>query len=337
MNGNKVYKVEVSAKTIIFTVVFLLFLLLLWAVKSLILELFIAFILMSAVKPLVLRLERRRIPRGVGVALVYVGLIVLFSFIVSWVIPPLVSETALLAKQLPRMLANLNPAISQYVNVGSLTQYIPNITNQAISIISSIFSNVMFAATTLVFSVYFTLQDGLLKKTLSQFFDETEAARFFSVIEKTERRLGAWLLGELFLMFIVGALTFVGLTLIGVKYALPLSLIAGFLEIVPNVGPILSTVPAFIVAVAESPFLGLASIALYFIVQQLENHFIVPLVMRRVIGLNPIFTLIALIVGGQLFGVLGVLLSIPFTLFLETLLLELMKTRQEVSLSEKVR
>jgi predicted PurR-regulated permease PerM len=138
-------------------------------------------------------------------------------------------------------------------------------------------------------------------------------------------------------MFLVGLLTYVGLTLIGVRYALPLSIIAGFLEVVPNIGPIISTVPAFIVGVAQSPFLGFTTIALYFIVQQLENQIIVPLVMSRVIGLNPIVTLISLIIGGQLFGVLGVLLSIPFTLFLETSLIELLKTRQEPNLSEKVR
>lgn len=337
MNGNKVYKVEVSAKTIIFTVVFILLLLLIWAVKNLILSLFIAFIIMSAVKPLVNYFVARHIPRRLAVAIIYLLLFVLFGFTVSWVIPPLVSETALLGRQLPHMLEQLNPAALEYLNLDSFSQFAPNITNQAINIISSIFSNVMFAATTLVFSVYFTLEEGFMRKILGQFFEEREVVRISTMFEKTEKRMGSWLLGELLLMLIVGGLTYIGLTLIGVRYALPLSIIAGFLEIVPNIGPILSTVPAFIVAVAQSSFLGFASIALYFVIQQLENHIIVPMVMSRVIGLNPIVTLIALIVGGQLFGVLGVLLSIPFTLFVETILLELLRTRQDSIPAEKVR
>lgn len=337
MNGNRVYKVEVSAKTIIFTAVFILFLLLIWAVKDLILSLFIAFIIMSAVKPLVNYFERKHLPRRLVVAIVYVLLFVLFGFTASWVIPPLAVETALLGRQLPHMLAELNPAMLEYFNIGSLSQYAPNLTNQVINIIRSVFSNVMFAATTLVFSVYFTLEEGFMRKILVQFFEEKDVVKISTIFEKTERRLGSWLLGELLLMFIVGLLTYIGLTLIGVKYALPLSIIAGLLEIVPNIGPIISTVPALIVGIAQSYFLGFATIALYFIVQQLENHIIVPLVMRRVIGLNPIVTLIAFIVGGQLFGVLGVLLSIPFTLFMETVLLELLKTKQELPATEKVR
>ncbi len=336
-NGNKVYRVEVSAKTIVFTVVFILFLLLLWKVKDLILSLFIAFIIMSAVKPVVSFLVKRRVPRRIAVLGVFIIFITLFGFLVSWVIPPLVSETALLMKQLPHMLEDINPTILDQFNIGSVSQYAPNITNQAITIIGSVFSNVMFFVTTLFFSIYFTIEEGFMRKILSQFFDDREVLRIASVFEKTEKRLGAWLLGEFLLMFLVGLLTYIGLTLVGVRYALPLSIIAGFLEVVPNIGPIISTVPAFIVGVAQSPFLGFTTIALYFVVQQLENQIIVPLVMSRVIGLNPIVTLISLIIGGQLFGVLGVLLSIPFTLFLETSLIELLKTRQEPNLSEKVR
>src|SRR4030042_4710135 len=101
-------------------------------------------------------------------------------------------------------------------------------------------------------------------------------------------------------MLAIWILTFIGLSLIGVRYALPLAIIAGLLEIVPILGPILSAIPAFIVASASSYFLGLATIALYFIVQQIENQIIVPLVMKKAVGLNPIVTLTALIIGGTL-------------------------------------
>lgn len=331
------YKVEVSAKTIVFAVFFILLLLLLWSVKNLILSLFIAFIIMSAVKPPVSFLERKGIPRRAVVLIVYLLLITIFGFLVSWVIPPLVTESALLAKQLPHMLEQLNPALLDYVNFDSLSQYVPNLTNQAFTIVRSVFSNVMFVVTTLFFSIYFTIEEGFLKKILSQFFNERQAQKTAVIFEKTEKRLGSWLLGELVLMLVVGCMTYIGLTLIGVRYALPLSIIAGLLEVVPNVGPIISTVPAFIVGVAHSYFLGFATIALYFVVQQLENHIIVPYIMSKVTGLNPIVTLIAFIIGGQLFGVLGVLLAIPFTLFLETIIIELLRTRQEPPLAEKIR
>ena len=129
-------------------------------------------------------------------------------------------------------------------------------------------------------------------------------------------------------MTMVGLLTFIGLSLIGVRYALPLSIIAGLLEVVPNLGPTISTIPSFLVALTQSYFLGFSTIALYFIVQQLENHIIVPMVMKKAVGLNPIITLIALIIGGKVGGAVGVVLAIPFTLFAETLLIEFMRLKE---------
>ncbi len=172
------------------------------------------------------------------------------------------------------------------------------------------------------------MEPNFLKNEIEALFNKKEAERIISIFEKTEKRLGSWLTGELILMLVVGVMTYVGLTLIGVRYALPLSIIAGLLEVVPNLGPTIATIPAFIVGVAQSYFLGAATIALYFIVQQLENNVVVPMVMKKVIGLNPIITLISLIIGGQLFGVLGILLSIPLTLFIEVVLLEVVRGRQ---------
>ena len=322
MQEQKIYKVEVSAKTIIFIIFFILLLVLLWIIRDLILTLFVAFIITSAVKPLVKWLEEKRVPRRLATAGVFLFFITFFVFVLVWVVPPLVGETALLLKHLPSMLENIHPSLREYINITALSQYAPDITTQAIGLIRSIFSNVMFLVTTLFFSAYLTIEKGFIKKIISQLFEEKEVERIMRVLHKTEERLGAWLLGEFVLMLVVGCMTYVGLSLIGIRYVLPLSIVAGFLEVVPNVGPILSTVPAFIVGVAQAPLLGISAIALYFVVQQLENHIIVPLVMKKVIGLNPIITLIALIVGGRLFGVLGVVLSIPFTLFLQTVLSE---------------
>lgn len=329
MQNPKVYKVEVSAKTIIFTVVLILFLVLVWTMRDLLLSLFLAFILTSTVKPLVSRLKKAGIPRQVSVIGIFFLLICLFGITSYWVFPPLINETTMLAGHLPAMLKTLNPSLFKAFNLSAAFQYAPNITNQVIEFVQTFFSNFTFLVTTLFFAIYMTIDEMFLKNTLGNFFGEEEMIRVTQIIEKTERRLGSWLVGELLLMLIVGSMTFIGLTAIGVRYALPLAIIAGLLEIVPNIGPILSAVPAFIVAIAQSSFLGIASIVLYVIVQQLENHIAVPLIMKRVIGLSPIITLISLIIGGRFFGILGVLLSIPFTLFVQTLLREVTSAQQK--------
>ncbi|EKE14664.1 MAG: hypothetical protein ACD_12C00354G0002 [uncultured bacterium] len=94
------------------------------------------------------------------------------------------------------------------------------------------------------------------------------------------------------------------------------------LEVVPNLGPITSSIPAILIGFAYSPVLGFYCAILYLVVQQLENNLIVPVVMKKVTGLHPIVTLVVMVVGGKLAGIMGVLLAIPLTIFIETILIE---------------
>jgi len=323
MERNKLYKVEVSAKTIVFAVFFILLLFLLWLVRDLLFSLFIAFIVMSAVKPPVAFFEKKRVPRGLTTFIVFVSLFSFIGFLFSWIIPPLTQEIALFVKYAPSMFRSINSPTLSFFNFQSFVQYIPGATNQALTIIQSIVTNAMFIVSTIFFSFYLTAEKDVIEKIVTRFFNETKTKRIVALFDRIEKRMSAWLWGEVLLMTTIGCLTFVGLNLVGVKYALPLAIIAGLLEVVPNLGPVLSTAPAFFIAITQSYFLGFSTIALYFIIQQLENNLIVPYVMRKAVGINPIITLISLIVGGRIGGFLGVLLAIPLTLFFESIFSEI--------------
>lgn len=134
-----------------------------------------------------------------------------------------------------------------------------------------------------------------------------------------EKRLGGWVRGQIFLMIIVGLMSYVGLRLLDLDFALPLALIAGFLELVPNIGPTVSMIPAVIVGFASSSIMGLAVIALYFLIQQVENNVIVPRVMQKAVGLHPLVTLVALMIGFKIGGIIGSLLAVPTTIFIRVL------------------
>lgn len=323
----KTYKIEISARTIIFTIFFLLFLKLLWLVRDLLFSLFIAFIVMSAVKPAVSFLEKLRLPRPLSTLIIFIVFIFIVGYFFYWFFPPLVFETVIFLKNLPQILEKLTPGLLPYLNLSSLSGYLPDATNKFFNLIKGLFSNAIFLISTLFFSFYFVVEENFIKKFLVRFFEEEKAQMVSDIFDQVEERLRAWFWGELVLMVMVGVMTFFGLTLIGVRHAPFLAIVAGILEIVPNLGPTISTFPAVLVALSQSYFLGISTLALYFIVQQLENNLIVPLVMKKAVGLNPIITLIALIVGGKIGGVLGILLAIPLTLFFETILIELIKIR----------
>lgn len=283
---------------------------------------------MSALNPVVTNLQNKKIPRGLSSLIIFVLLFTALGYIFAWIIPPVVSETTLLFKNLPKIVSNINPNLSVYFDISLFSKYFPTITSNALQFLKNIFSNVIFVLSTIFFSFYFLVEEGALKKFIARVFEKKEAGKITTALEKAEKRMRSWFWGELILMLVIGILTFIGLSLLNIRYATSLALIAGLLEIVPVLGPVLSAVPAFIIASSDSYFLGLAAIALYFIIQQLENQVVVPLVMKRAVGLNPIATLAALIIGGKLAGFFGVLLAIPITLFVETLLIEFSRLRE---------
>lgn len=324
---DKVYKFEISAKTILFTIAVLLFLKLVWIAQELLFSFLIAFIIMSALNPLVTFLENKRIPRGLSAFVVFVLLIGGISFLFSWIFPPLIEETGNLVKNVPAYIRNLNRTFNLEIQPDVLLRSVPNITSNTLDFARGFFSNVIFFISTIFFSFYFLVEQNIIRKFLLHFFEKAKAHEISEIFEKAERRMRAWFWGELVLMLTIGLVTFIGLNILGVRYALPLAIIAGLLEIAPVVGPILSAVPAFMVALSDSTFLAVAVLALYFIIQQFENQVIVPLVMKRAVGIVPVATLAALIVGGKIAGFVGILLAIPATLFIETIIVEVAKNR----------
>lgn len=326
-------KIEISHRTIIFAVFFLILLNFLWVIKDLVFSLFVAFIVMSALKPFVDFLVKKRVPRGLGVAFIYL-LFIAFLFMALFVIfPPLILESTNLFRNLPGIFEGISPTILDNFNFDQFANILPNITNQFLGIFKSVFSNAIFTITTLFFGFYFLLQDDLVKKSLFNFFKEDQIKSVSDIYDKVEKRMSAWFWGELVLMLAVGIMTFAGLNLIGMKYALALAVLAGLLEVIPNLGPTISAIPAILIGLSHSYLLGITALVLYFVIQQLENNLVVPLVMKKAVGLNPIITLIALIIGGRIAGVLGVILAIPTTLFLEVLFLEIVKKKQTVEAS----
>ena len=326
--------ISISLKSIALFTLIPLTIYFLWYIRDLIFSLLIGFILMSALRPGVIYLTNRRIPHVLAVMTIYLLFVLMFIMLIVLIVPPIVVETANLFRTLPFIIEDALPYLDQYLDIRDLSALVPNATNNIFGFISALFSNTFFIITTFFFGLYFLLEENLFDKILKHYFDTETTQRISAVVEKAEKRMSSWFWGELTLMTVVGALTFIGLNLIGIKYALPLAVLAGLLEVVPNIGPILSSVPAILIGFSSSYFSGFSAMALYLVVQQFENSLIVPFIMKRAVGLNPILTLVALILGGRIGGILGVLLAIPIFLFIETIIHELL---HPTNAAEKVR
>lgn len=318
-------KIEISVKTILVGIGAFFFLRFAWDMKDLLFSLFIAYIVMSAAKQPVDVLTKKGISRKLAVILVFVLFFVGVVLVFSSIIPPLVSETALFIKHFPQIVENVRSALPINIGSFSLVEYIPNATNKFIIVLGSVFSNASFFVSTLFFSIYLTLDSNLLALALSRITSKEQRERIIAIETEIEKRLGKWLLGQIFLMSIIGVTTYIVLSLLGVRYALPLGIIAGLLEAIPNIGPFVAAIPAFFVGFSQYPLLGFFTILAAIGIQQFENQIVVPMVMKKMVGIHPILTLIVLIIGGRYAGVLGLLFAIPLTLVIGTIITEIRK------------
>ena len=319
-------KIEISHKTVIFTVVFLLALWFLYFIKDIIFAVFVSILLMAIFSPLVTRLTKWKVPRFIAVILTYALVLGLFGFSIAWIIPPLVEQTTNFVNDVPLFISNLG--LNNFMNVNYLNSFlsqIGSIPTQAVKIGVSVFSNVVSILSVLVLSFYFLLYRSKLNNQLAFIFGEEREKQVGDIIDNIERILGSWARGELVLMFSVGTLNYIGFLILGIPFALPLAIIAGILEIVPVLGPNIPAIPAVIIGLTISPLMALAVAALCFLVQQLENYLLVPKIMEKSVGVNPIATLISLTIGYRMMGIVGIILSIPLFLTIKILIREYFK------------
>ncbi len=321
-------KVEISHRTIIFTVFFLIGLWLLFEIRQIIVALFVSLIFMSALNPAVDKLGKWHLPRWLAILLIYLIFFGSVGTLLTAIITPLVnqtaefiSKTAVFLKQFGGFGIDPNIIATQFTNLSALPANILKLT-------ISFFSNLIALLALAVITFYLLLERKNLNQYLLVIFGEGKEKEAELFINKIEKRLGGWVRGELSLMTIVGVLSFVGLRLLGIEFALPLAILAGLLEIIPNIGPVVSAIPAVLTGLAISPLMGVAIVALYFLIQQIENSLIVPRVMQKVVGLNPLVTILSLAIGFKLAGVTGAILAVPIVLVIQVAASEIFTSKR---------
>lgn len=314
-------KVEISHKTIIFTVVFLGTLWFIYFIGDIVLQLFIALLLVSILSPLVTKLSKYKIPRIVSILFTYIFIFGFLGIAIASILPPLIEQTTNLANNLPGYLQDSN--LSKYLNEESIRQLISqlgSVPSQIVKAGFSIFGNVLSILTVAIFAFYLLLVRDKFDANLEFLIGKEKTKDIINLINVLETRLGGWARGQLTLMVSIGILSYIGFILLGIPYALPLAMLAGIFEIVPYIGPIIAAIPAIILGFSISPFLGFAAIGLAVLIQQLENYVLVPKIMEKSTGVSPIITLLSLAIGFRLAGIVGMIISIPLVIIIQTLI-----------------
>jgi predicted PurR-regulated permease PerM len=317
--------INISTRTFFKAVLFILGLWFLWYVRDIVAMLVAAVMLASLIDPFADWFAKRRIPRGLAVLIVYTVLVAITSIIVILLIPVVIEQSAQLLSNLSISYLDLTESFGQFrafseshglgENLQSTLASFQNGINTSIrsvfSTVKGFFGSITSLLIVLVLAFYMVSEENSLRKYFKSFAPIEYQPYIAQLLTKMQKKIGAWLRGQIILGFIVGIAVYIGLKLLGVEYALLLALIAGIFEIVPYVGPILALIPAAIIGFADSVFIGIAIVILYLVIQQIENNLLVPKVMQKVTGLNPIISIIALLVGIKVAGLIGAILAIP--------------------------
>lgn len=314
--------------TSILKVIFLFAVLaLIYLVRDFILMFVVAIILAAIIDPIADKWQKRGLPRGISVLICYLILFSVLGLILYLLIPPLVQQTRELIQDFPEYWGKLVAGYSTLQDYSATYGFLENFqkilksvetglarsATSALGVIVNIFGGLISFLVILVIAFYLVVQKNALCVLFQTFIPSQYQSRCAAILSKIQRKVRAWIGGQLVLCLVVGLLSYIGLSILGVRYALVLGLIAGVTEFIPYLGPILGAIPAVLIALVLSPIKALLVIALYFVIQQLENNLLVPKVMQKAVGLNPLVSIVVLILGAKLAGILGAILAIPVT------------------------
>lgn len=305
-------------------VIFALFILTMgWFVlqlRGIFVSIFLAYVIMAAMLPAVKYFRKLGLPQVLAVLIPYVAMFILIFMLIVPLIPFVVAQLGSLLTGFPNYINDSANTLGFKVDSDQIRDYVSkelgSIGKNAIGVTSIVFGGLLSTLTVLVVSFYFLMYTDTFKHKVASLFDEEHRAHVRETMRLIDDKLGAWLRGQIVLCFAIGLTTWIVLSILNVPNALPLALIAGLLEILPTLGPILAAVPAVVVALTVSPTLAIVVAISYLLIQALENNLLVPKIMQRAVGLNPVVVILAIMIGANLMGIAGALLAIPFVSFI---------------------
>jgi predicted PurR-regulated permease PerM len=304
----------------------------LYLIRAVLFLFLVAMLLATAIEPLVVRLRRGPFSRGQGILIVYTGIMLVLVGIGALVFPIILSEAGSFSETYPRLLDNarnliysvdervLGPTAEKVVEKASSPTAIADDGQTALTVGLSVVEGLFAGLTVFVVAFYWLTERVAIKRAFVLLFPTERRLMVGTIWNEVEGVLGGWVRGQLLVMLSVGVLAGIGYTLMGLKYALVLAILAGLLEIVPLVGPWLGAIPAILVALTQDIRLALAVGVYILVIQQIEGNVLIPRVMERTVGISPLIVIVGILVGAALGGIPGALVAVPLAAAVQVIL-----------------
>lgn len=328
--------INISTNTIWRTILIIIGIILLYFIRDILLMIFTALVLAAALDRPIDKLQKYKVPRTLSAIFIYLILFFVLALVLYLILPPLASEIKGLALNYPIYLENLIKW-SQKPEMINLGEILKNLSERLASSGQALFGTIIdifggFISFLIIFfmALFLNIQEKGVKKFIYYLTPDEHRVYVLTLFDRIQQKMSGWLWARILISFVVAGLTFLGLYLLGIKYALTLGVLAGLLNFIPYLGSVIAAIPAILLALIESPLLALAVVALYFFINSVvETFFLSPLLMGKITGLNPVLLILVVLVGAKLAGILGLILAVPTAVIISVLIEEYIRNKKK--------
>lgn len=321
---------------LIFFLIILYFVFIISDLRSILVTVLISIALAYIINPLVNFLEKKKVKRLFGILLVYLGILGIIYLISVLIIPAIFEEIKKLIELLPQYTDEINNFANDFYNnyyknidnlpfglsqikdsiennISNLQGILINTANGTMNFIMAFFSKALNVVLIPIIVFYLVKDKEYFKKNVILTIPNKYRTTILSLSREIDYSLGNFIRGQLTVAVFVGVLTSIGLLIINVEYAFTIGLIAGVTNVIPYFGPVIGGGIAMLFALLDAPIKALWVLILFVIIQQIEGSILQPKIMGDKVGLHPVVIIISLLIAGNLFGIIGMLLAIPIT------------------------
>jgi predicted PurR-regulated permease PerM len=309
---------------------------------QIIIPFFLALIIAYLINPIVIRMESRKIPRMASILIIYTTFAIVVVSITIFIIPELINNIKELSAVIPDIASKYQNNFKWIISVIQSSSWPPDIKNMIFTEIQSgagiaqkVVLDTLRKSFISMFETIVALFDLILAMIIAYYF--IKDADFFktTALSMTPRKwrngiirtmkeihiiLSGFIQGQLLTALIIGVMEIIGLSIVRVRYPLVLGLIGGITNIIPYFGPFLGAIPAIAIALIDSPMKAVWTIVVFVIIQQIDNAFISPKIIEGKLGLHPVTTILAVLIGGEFYGIIGMLISVPIMAIIKVIL-----------------
>ncbi len=308
-------------------------------IRDIIIWFVFALVISVLFNPVIDFFKKFKIPRPLATVFVYIIFFGILATLVYLIIPLFIEEIGQFSQLLPQYFEKIAPTLRQFgfdtdieTLFSTLQGYLGKIASNIINVVFAFFGGIFAAVFILSLAIYMSLDEKGVEKAIFIFFPKKMEAYALLIWERSQKKVSGWFFTRILACAFISAASLIVFLVFGTPYPYSLALLAGLLNFIPVVGPLLTGVLLFLIIGLDNFFKAIFVVVAFTLVQQVENNIITPFLSKKIIGMSPVLVLMSLAIGGILWGFLGAILAIPLGGILYEFLKDFLKKKKEAEI-----